>query len=305
MSAAATGAGATGEWRLAGAPISWGVCEVPGWGAMLPADRVLAEMAQLGLRATELGAPGWLPADGGAVRAALARHGLSLVGGFVPLVLHERGGGDAAFAEAERAARTLAEGGADTFVAAAIVDAGWSPRAELEPADWDLLCERLDAIDALARRHGLTLALHPHAGTLVERAADVEQVLARTQIGWCFDPGHLLIGGYDPLAFLADHGDRVVHVHLKDVDAALATRLRAGELSLLEATRAGLFVRLGEGDAHIAQALGALGRAGYAGWVVLEQDVALDAAPPPGEGPIADVAACIAYLASLTDRGGR
>ena len=35
--------------RLAGAPISWGVCEVPGWGLMLPPERVLGEMAALGL----------------------------------------------------------------------------------------------------------------------------------------------------------------------------------------------------------------------------------------------------------------
>jgi len=42
--------------RLAGAPISWGVCEVPGWGIMLPRDRVLSEMRDLGLKATELGA---------------------------------------------------------------------------------------------------------------------------------------------------------------------------------------------------------------------------------------------------------
>ena len=35
--------------RLAGAPISWGVCEAPGWGLELPAGRVLAEMTALGI----------------------------------------------------------------------------------------------------------------------------------------------------------------------------------------------------------------------------------------------------------------
>ena len=49
--------------RLAGAPISWGVCEVPGWGTELRPDRVLGEMRQLGLTATELGATGYLPTD--------------------------------------------------------------------------------------------------------------------------------------------------------------------------------------------------------------------------------------------------
>src|SRR5919201_5718379 len=75
--------------KLAGAPISWGVCEIPGWGRMLPPARVLAEMASLGLAATELGPVGYLPADPAEIRALLDRHGLGLVGAFVPLVLHE------------------------------------------------------------------------------------------------------------------------------------------------------------------------------------------------------------------------
>ena len=49
--------------RLAGAPISWGACEIPGWGVMPSPDRVLAEMAELGLHGTELGAAGFFPED--------------------------------------------------------------------------------------------------------------------------------------------------------------------------------------------------------------------------------------------------
>src|SRR5512132_1782910 len=76
--------------KLAGAPISWGVCEIPGWGRMLPPERVLAEMASLGLTATEMGPLGYLPTDPDEIRALLDAHGLGLVGAFVPLVLHER-----------------------------------------------------------------------------------------------------------------------------------------------------------------------------------------------------------------------
>ena len=49
--------------KIAGAPISWGVCEVPGWGYQLAPDRVLAEMADVGLAATEFGPDGFLPAE--------------------------------------------------------------------------------------------------------------------------------------------------------------------------------------------------------------------------------------------------
>ena len=36
--------------RVAGAPISWGVCEVPGWGYQMEAERVLSEAEQIDLR---------------------------------------------------------------------------------------------------------------------------------------------------------------------------------------------------------------------------------------------------------------
>ena len=69
--------------RVAGAPISWGVCEVPGWGHQLTPDRVLTEMREVGLVATEFGPDGFLP-DAPAEKAkVLAAHGLTAVGGFV------------------------------------------------------------------------------------------------------------------------------------------------------------------------------------------------------------------------------
>ncbi len=62
--------------KIAGAPISWGVCEVPGWGPMLPADRVLRELTSLGMNAIELGSPGFLPDTPEAVKAKLDEHGV-------------------------------------------------------------------------------------------------------------------------------------------------------------------------------------------------------------------------------------
>jgi inosose dehydratase len=279
-----TGAPTAVTRRLAGAPISWGVCEVPGWGLMLPPERVLSEMASLGLRATELGPIGYLPLDAAELRALLHRHGLRLAAAFVPLVLHEASA-DEARAGAQRMAKLLAAAGADVFVAAVVVDQQWSPRIELGDAEWERVVRHLAEVEEIAAEHGLTLALHPHAGTLVETAADVERALATTEVGWCFDSGHLLIGGTDPVAFARDHAERIVHVHLKDVDAALAARVRAGELSLVAATQE--VVRL-------------LDRHGYERWLVLEQDTAITGQEPPdGDGPVLDVSRSIEYLTTL------
>lgn len=286
----------TPESRLAGAPISWGVCEVPGWGRQLPPERVLSEMAGLGLRATELGPLGWLPLDGPRVRAELDRYGLRLLAGFVPLVLHEA---ELELEHAGRVAAELAAGGAEILNAAAVVDAGWSPPVALDDAAWERLATNLGVVAELAAGHGLQLVLHPHVGTLVETATDVERMLALTDVAWCFDTGHLLIGGTDPVDFIRHYADRIGHVHLKDVDAALAAQVRRGERSLVEATRAGLFRPLGEGDARIDEVLRLLDETGYERWLVLEQDVAITGPEPAvGSGPALDVRKSIAFLST-------
>jgi inosose dehydratase len=290
------------DGRLAGAPISWGVCEVPGWGLQLPAERVLAEMAALGLRATELGPQGWLPLDGEAARAGLDRHGLRLAGGFVPVVIHEHDL-EPTREHARRAAAQLAAAGADVFVAAAVADAAWAPAPALDDEAWKRCGAHLRELADLVAADGLELVLHPHVGTLVETAADVERALDHTDVRWCLDTGHLLVGGVDPAGFVRGHADRIGHVHLKDVDASLAGRVRSGELSLVQATQQGLFQPLGEGDARIDEVVRLLHDAGYERWLVLEQDLAITGSEPPADGgPALDVAKSIEFLSTRAPR---
>jgi inosose dehydratase len=280
--------------RLAGAPISWGVSEQAGWGAELPPERVLSEMAALGLRATELGPVGYLPLDGTRLRDLLHRHGLTLVAAFAPLVLHERP--DAGAREIESLAGRVVAAGGELISVAPVVDEDWSPRIPLTAAQWSRLIAGLDAAGRRAREYGLTVALHPHAGSLVQEAAEIDRVLEHSDLPWCVDTGHMLIGGMDPAAFAREHGDRVAHVHLKDVDLGLAGRVGRGDLSLGEGVRRGLFRPLGAGDAPIAEVVAVLAESGYRGWLVLEQDAALAAPPAPGEGPARDVGRSIDFL---------
>jgi inosose dehydratase len=289
--------------RLVGAPISWGVCEVPGWGLQLGPDRVLAEMASLGLRHTELGALGWLPLDGARVKRQLADHGLDLVGGFVPVVVHDADLAPTA-EHARTAAQQLADAGAGLFVAALVTDLAWSPPVDLDDDGWKRAAEHLSTItDLVADEFDLELVVHPHVGTLIETNAQVRQALAHTDVAWCFDSGHLLIGGTDPIDFITRHADRIAHVHLKDVDATLAQNVRDNTMTLVQATQAGLFRPLGEGDARIDEVVALLDETGYERWLVLEQDLAITGSEPPaGEGPALDVRRSIEFLSNKAPR---
>jgi inosose dehydratase len=284
--------------KIAGAPISWGVCEVPGWGHQLDRERVLSEMRTAGLTATELGPDGFLPADTGELASLLAAHDLSCVGGFVPVVLH-----DAEHDPAEDLAGPLASlraAGAGVVVLAAATGAdGYDSRPTLNEREWATLLSNLDRLSRIAEEAGLLAVLHPHVGTMVETRTDVDRVLNGSTIPLCLDTGHLLIGGTDPLELAKAVPHRIKHAHLKDVDAALATRVRAGEMSYTDAVRAGIYTPLGTGDIDIAGIVSVLRDNGFHGWFVMEQDTILDA-EPTDEGPLRDVRTSVAYLNALT-----
>jgi inosose dehydratase len=273
------------DLKVAGAPISWGVSELPSWGYRMPADRVLAEMKEVGLEATELGPPGYLPEDKEERNDLLDRHGLRLAAGFLAAVLHDRS--RPSLDEIEHAARTLEASGAEVLVlAAALPGESYDRDERLAPADWIALAEALVAAGELASAHRLRLAFHPHAGTAVANKEDIFTLLETTSVELCLDTGHLFLGGADPAAIARAAAGRVSHVHLKDVDAGLAERVRSGEVSYAEGVRAGLYRPLGEGDLDIGAVVGRMQDAGYRGWYVLEQDTALTAEPEPAHGPL-------------------
>jgi inosose dehydratase len=281
--------------RVAGAPITWGICEVPGWGYQMPPERVLSEMRSLGLRATELGPAGFLP--GGSERSLLEAHGLSLVAGFVPVVLHDPSSLERELAKVDAAADTIsALGGRVLVLAASTGDEGYEETGRLDSAGWAALGRGIDRAMASAGERGLRVAVHPHHGTVVERPEDIERLLDVSGAGVCLDTGHVIVGGGDPVAIARTAGSRVIHVHLKDVDGALAERVAAGELGYHAAVDAGLYRPLGEGDVDVRAVLRAVEESGDAVWYVLEHDEVLDNEPEPGSGPLLHVRRSLAFL---------
>ena len=138
----------------------------------------------------------------------------------------------------------------------------------------------------------------------METWADVQEVLTRTTIPFCLDTGHMWIGGTDPVAFAKDHGDRVGHVHFKDVKLAIAQRVRDGALSYYDAVKEGLYTPLGQGDVDVTAIIGALLGQEYTGWFVLEQDLVMSSEPATEEGPQLDAAASVEFLRQAAQKVG-
>ncbi len=283
--------------RIAGAPISWGVCEVPGWGYQLDLSRVFTEMREIGLTATEFGPDGFLPASPEGKAQTLADHGLHGLGSFTPVVLY-RDDIDPAPAVDQVLDGFTAVGATVLVLSADSGMIGYDSRPDLDSVGWTTLLKNLDRLAELAAARGVTAVLHPHVGTMIEKPGEVQRVLENSSISLCLDTGHLLIGGTDPAELTRQAPERIAHTHLKDVDAALAKRVQAGDLTYTEAVRKGMYKILGQGDVDIAGVIRELESHGYDGWYVLEQDTILDG-EPMGAGPVAAVEASANYVRSV------
>jgi inosose dehydratase len=283
--------------RIAGAPISWGVCEVPGWGYQLHPDRVLKEMREVGLVATELGPEGFLPSDPAAMAGVLSEHGLQAVGGFTPLLLHVSGHDPVP--RVDRILDGYVASGAPVLILSAVTGStGYDTRPQLDEAEWRRLLSNLDRVTKLAADRGVRAVLHPHVGTVIETGDDVQQVLDGSSISLCLDTGHLLIGGTDPAELARQAPARIAHLHLKDVDSTVAAKVQSGQLTYSQAVKQGMYRPLGQGDVDVPAIVGHLRAHGYNGWYTLEQDAILNE-EPKNEGPVADVRASAEYLRTI------
>jgi inosose dehydratase len=268
-------------FRLAGAPVTFGVWErTVDRPDLVARDRLLATAGRLGYRGLELGPPGYLGADARAVADALAPYDLALAGAFAPVHLADAAAFEADMDELDRTLSVLAADGGVAVLADAetsVREAAAGRPSELERTALDdgafaAALDRLERAVQRCRAAGVRPVFHPHAGTYVETPAEIERLLAGSDVELCLDSGHLAIGGGDPVAISRRCAGRIAHLHLKDVDGAMLERLRAGEIEMMAAWEAGLFCPLGEGIVDVEGFLTATTVNGFDGWLVLEQD---------------------------------
>lgn len=273
--------------RVANAPCSWGVLEFDLDGQASGGERVLTEMAATGFVGTELGDWGFLPTEPAALKALLDRHGLGMVGAFVPVALRDPAAHEPGAEAAVKVARLLAAVAEAPFVVLAddngkvperTANAGRiRPGQGLGDAEWDVFAAGANRVaQAVRRETGLRTVFHHHCAGFVETPAEVATLLDRTDpelVGLCLDMGHYAFGGGDPLEALERHADRIRHIHFKDCEPNVAARSRAEGWDYFTSVGNGVFCELGRGAVPFPAILETLERRGFDGWIVVEQDV--------------------------------
>jgi inosose dehydratase len=279
----------TNTIQIANAPCSWGVLEFELEGEKKGFETVLDEMKEAGYAGTELGDWGFMPTDPQALRAALMKRNLQLLGAFVPVALVK----DEAIEEGiERAVRTAAlmqeAGFPDAFIVLADENGSVPERTSkagrvqaedlLESADYQRIAANATKLArAVKEQVGLRTVFHHHGAGYVETPQEMEWLLEGSDpefLGLCFDTGHYMLGGgTDPVGFMKKHMDRIWHVHFKDFDPAVRDKATEQSWDYFQSVQNGVFCELGKGAVPFDAVKTLLQEEGYKDWIVVEQDV--------------------------------
>lgn len=277
------------EISVANAPVSYGAFELTvGHDPNVPSgESVLSQVQSAGYAGIDLGPVGYLGYKE-RLGESLAGHHLGLAGAYVELPYADHDTLEVALPQLDAVL--------DTFDAVRSYLPGPPPRPTLadsgspirgllpgrsvtDPAlgydagGWRRFAAGLARVVARCRDRGYEPTFHPETGTHVEAPWEIERVLEVSDVGLCLETGHMLLGGGDPVAMLADHGDRINHVHLKDARRSVMDQIIADQAPVTEIWTREAFCELGAGDLDTDAVLDGLRRIGFSGWLVVEQDI--------------------------------
>jgi inosose dehydratase len=242
--------------RIGNAPCSWGVefaadPRNPTW------ETVLKECAQAGYKGIELGPIGFMPEDPAVLGEALARNGLTMIGGVVFRPFHDPAAWDEVMDASVRTCKALVAHGARHLVLIDSISPRRAPTAgraseaeQMDKAEWTAFRDRIAAVAKLgAEDYGLTVGIHAHAAGFIDFEPELERLLSEVDekiLKICFDTGHHSYAGFDPVAFMRRHIGRISYMHFKDIDPVVKARAVANRTGFYDACGQGIFRRCGK-----------------------------------------------------------
>ncbi|KII12648.1 sugar phosphate isomerase/epimerase [Phaeobacter sp. S60] len=291
--------------RIGNAPCSWGVefaqdPRNPDWRS------VLKDCAEAGYKGIELGPVGYMPEDPAILRDALAEHDLELIGGVVFRAFHDPDQWDDVLDGAHRTCKALKAHDAEHLVLIDSISPRRAPTAgraseaeQMSQAEWSAFRDRLATVAQIGtEEYGLTVGIHAHAAGFMDFEPELERLLDEVDdkiLKICFDTGHHSYAGFDPVAFMKRHMDRISYMHFKDIDPKVKADVIAKRTNFYDACGQGIFCNLGEGDVDFPAVRQLLVDAGFSGWCTVEQDCD----PTLDPDPVGDARANREYLESI------
>ncbi|AUQ61686.1 sugar phosphate isomerase/epimerase family protein [Phaeobacter inhibens] len=291
--------------RIGNAPCSWGVefaqdPRNPDWRS------VLKDCAEAGYKGIELGPVGYMPEDPAILRDALAEYDLELIGGVVFRAFHDPDQWDDVLDGAHRTCKALQAHGAEHLVLIDSISPRRAPTAgraseaeQMNQAEWSAFRDRLATVAQIGtEEYGLTVGIHAHAAGFMDFEPELERLLNEVDdkiLKICFDTGHHSYAGFDPVAFMKRHMDRISYMHFKDIDPRVKADVIAKRTNFYDACGQGIFCNLGEGDVDFPAVRQLLVDTGFSGWCTVEQDCD----PTLDPDPVGDARANREYLESI------
>ncbi|MGH0003249.1 sugar phosphate isomerase/epimerase family protein [Pseudovibrio ascidiaceicola] len=291
--------------RIGNAPCSWGVefaddARNPSW------ESVLDQCAAAGYKGIELGPIGYMPEDPAVLKDALVKRDLELVGGVVFRPFHDPKAWEDVWDGAKRTCEALKAHGAEHLVLIDSISPRRAPTAgraseaeQMDLQEWTAFKERIMTVARMgAEEYGLTIGIHAHAAGFMDFESELERLLVETDpelLKICLDTGHSTYAGFDPVAFMDRHMDRISYMHFKDTSASVKAEVITNRIGFYDACAQGIFCNLGEGEVNFPAVLEKLHQAGFEGWCTVEQDC-----DPQGDtSPIDDAKHNRNYLESI------
>jgi inosose dehydratase len=271
--------GSGSQVNLGVSPLSWTNDVLAELGGDIPLEVCLKDAADNGYDGVELGRK--FPREAHELLSKLSSYGLRLATGWHSGYLTERSV-EAEWKAAADHVQLLESCGCQVLVYGECGmlkgDSPWdeplSRGTKLKSIDLAAYAERLTEFSVGLNRRGIKLAYHYHLKMLVETAEEIAAFCEATppEVGLLLDTGHAYAAGADYGEILRRFGDRVVHIHLKDVRRDVLDWARKNDVTFNSAVREGLFTVPGDGIVDFAEIGKFVRSSGYSGWVVVEAE---------------------------------
>ncbi|MFK7902759.1 MAG: TIM barrel protein [Nitratireductor sp.] len=277
--------------RIGNAPCSWGVEFAndernPAW------ESVLDQCAQAGYKGIELGPIGYMPEEPAMLGDALQKRDLELIGGVVFRPFHDADAWDEVLDASIRTCKSLVAHNAQHLVLIDSISPRRAPTAgrandaeQMDDQEWNAYRDRIATIAKIgAEEYGLTVGMHAHAAGFMDFEPELERLLNEVDesiLKICFDTGHHSYAGFDPVAFMKKHINRISYMHFKDIDPTVKADVIEKSTGFYDACGQGIFCNLGQGDVDFPAVRQILLDNNFEGWCTVEQDCdpTMDVAP--------------------------